>query len=355
MRKTIRQNTFEIFQYAKQEIDNVRSVYKWLASILGIIIVFGASLIAFFSYNNIKDVRNEMQNETDRIAKNVNERLDLIKEKIQFDLEKEVYLVERGVKERIDAEFDKDNIQKLVTNTADEKINLYANEIIKTRMINDVQPLIDETRKNIDSLKERLIKINSATQSNVESAKKDIDLLMVRTRKELDSLETISNFVMTVSSAQAGDRIAWNQLKAWGDNKQYILSNRAADSYAKIMDDYSNLTYAEPFVDSLKFTQKVDVKTLTYEMMTHDYNFYLSKNSSYYVRLQFIKHIWERKDFSLKNRLSFLVEVLKNDRHLLCIRYAGRLFTEETKQEIKYLATDYLVDWWEKNKMKYDK
>ncbi len=48
MRRIVKNNFKDITTYAHQEIDRVYNVYKWLASLLGIIVVFGASLIAFF-------------------------------------------------------------------------------------------------------------------------------------------------------------------------------------------------------------------------------------------------------------------------------------------------------------------
>ena len=49
-----------------------------------------------------------------------------------------------------------------------------------------------------------------------------------------------------------------------------------------------------------------------------------------------------------------LVKVLTNDISLRVVEQAGRYFIQESKQKLKPLAVDEHLEWWEKNKDKFD-
>jgi hypothetical protein len=48
--------------------------------------------------------------------------------------------------------------------------------------------------------------------------------------------------------------------------------------------------------------------------------------------------------------MEIYINVIKNDMSLTAVEYAGRQFTSLANLQIKPLATDYLIDWWVKNK-----
>ncbi len=352
MRRNINFNRYrEITEYANKQIDRVRSNYVWLASLLTFIIVIGTGLIAFFSYQNMSDLRKEWRDETDTILSKMNSRYDLIAEKLKFDLEKEVFFIEQQVQQRINAEFDRENIRKLVEATASEKISQYSEVIIHDKIKTDVQPLFEKTSQDLNLLKQKISETRTINQQNLEQAQENIDRLIKQTKSKSDSLQLISEFIMNVTSAQGGDRIAWDKLKSLAENSSFIFSDKAADAYVKIKDDYSNPFYLEPFIDTLKY--KVDSKIVKMSMLINDYNHFLFQQDDIMNRLSIIKSIWERKDFKLREKLEFLIYVMEKDKHLVCVRFVGKLFAEATKLSIKYLAVDYFTNWWSKNKDKY--
>ncbi len=357
MRRIIRDNFKDITSYAHQEIDRVRSIYKWFASLLGVIFVFGVSIIAIVSYNNVKDIREEMRSETDRITKNINDRLNLIADIAKFDLEKEVFMVEQEVRERIKTEFDRENIKQLVEKTATEKVGMYTDAIIRERISDGVQPLLADAKKEILNLSTKLSDANLLNQKNLDHTKNEINNLLINSRHKLDSLRTILDFVMTVASAQSGNRKDWEKLKSISQDDKSTFSKMAGDAFIRVKDDFSNQFTAIRFIDSLKIDKNIDQSKISIENSYKDY-IELNNNAqtvdAYYLRLQFVKYIWERKDYNLKDKLEFLINVLKNDNHLYVVQYAGRLFSEHTKLQIKYLAVDYFVNWWDKNKQKYN-
>lgn len=347
----------DITTYAHQEIDRVRTVYKWLASILGIIIVSGASLIAIVSYNNINELKVEMRKETERITSNVNDRLDLIADRVKFDLEKEVFKVEQEVRERIRAEFDKENIANLVEIAANEKVSYYTDEIIKNRISKDLQPIINNLETELNEFSQEIELIDNSVKHNLVNTKKELETILSNTKKQLDSLQTISDFVLTVSSAQSGNRKDWDKLKLLGAKKDFIFTRMANDAHQRILDEYSNPLAANPFIDTLSINKNIDPTKITLDQSVEEYrqlNNHPIGVENYYLRLQFVKYIWERKDYKIKDRLEFLITVLKEDNHLYVVQYAGKLFSKHTELKIKYMAVDYFVDWWKKNKSKYD-
>ena len=298
-----------------------------------------------------------MRGEVDRITKNINERLDLIADKVKFDLDKEVFFVEQEVRERIRTEFDRENIKQLVENTATEKVGMYTETIIRNRISDDVQPLIEGVKKEINGLSSQLSEANISNKKDLDHTKNELNNLLVNSKRKLDSLQIISDFVMTVASAQSGNRKDWEKLKIIAQDSKSTFSKMAGDVFLRIKDDYSNQFTANTFVDTLSINKNVDQTKISIENSYKDYE-ELNNNAqaaeNYYLRLQFVRYVWERKDYKIKDKLEFLIKVLKNDNHLYVVQYAGKLFSQYTKLQIKYLAVDYFVDWWNKNKTKYN-
>lgn len=63
--------------------------------------------------------------------------------------------------------------------------------------------------------------------------------------------------------------------------------------------------------------------------------------------------MWKRDDFSKRDRLDFMINVMKHDASLTAVEYAGRFFTAETGQKIKPMAVQYLVAWWDQHRPEF--
>ncbi len=73
-------------------------------------------------------------------------------------------------------------------------------------------------------------------------------------------------------------------------------------------------------------------------------------DASDHIRLGLVEYISKRKDISKHHRMQFLIEVIRVDRSLKVVEYAGRYFSAESEDKLKPLAIEKHIERWEKNK-----
>jgi hypothetical protein len=60
--------------------------------------------------------------------------------------------------------------------------------------------------------------------------------------------------------------------------------------------------------------------------------------------------VWQRNDFTKKEKMEFLVDIIKSEKNLGFLEYAGQCFLEESKQKVYPIAYWELLKWWEEHK-----
>ena len=63
-----------------------------------------------------------------------------------------------------------------------------------------------------------------------------------------------------------------------------------------------------------------------------------------------ISLIWNKKEISKKEKMQFLIEVLKNDKSLTAEYFAGNYLSEESSIKWDPFIIKPFLDWWEQNK-----
>jgi len=201
-------------------------------------------------------------------------------------------------------------------------INLVAKEAsIANERIQDIASKGDEARKLIDALSE--------AQSEAKKSQKQ--------------LESISNFMMTYIRAQNDDRKAYDDLFRMAQEKNGEWSSFAARAYATILDAHSQAFYSSGF--KIPWKEGVDPSKLSIDEIIQIY-----KTTPVYLKPGILEYISSRPDIPKKSKMEIYINVIKNDMSLTAVEYAGRQFTSLANLQIKPLATDYLIDWWVKNK-----
>jgi hypothetical protein len=67
-----------------------------------------------------------------------------------------------------------------------------------------------------------------------------------------------------------------------------------------------------------------------------------------------MEYISHRNDISKLDFLDFLMTVMKTDQSLTAVEYAGRYFTQQTDQNIKPMALDFLITWWSEHRRDFE-
>lgn len=228
------------------------------------------------------------------------------------------------VNKRIDDEFNKESIQELIRKKAEEKVEQVAGVIINDYTTHTLTPKLDMFDTKI-----------STTESKLKTLESEA----------LAELRQTSEYVLTVVAAQNDDRKAYDQLTRWANDKASPFSERAAQARDKIQDEH---TSPFSFTYNLQWPQGVDPSKLSFDRLKATFSATTPQN-----RTSLVNFIWDREDIPKKDKMEFLVEVMKSDHSLRVVEQAARCFLEESKQPIKRLATDQMIDWWEKNKNEY--
>lgn len=158
-----------------------------------------------------------------------------------------------------------------------------------------------------------------------------------------DKLEAANAFAMTVIRAQNDDREAFDELGRLSKDGTNELSMLAARAYGTIVDAHSQPFYLSGF--NIPWGEGIDPSKLSLDELIVQYGM-----AAAWLRPGLIEFIWKRNDLPKKPRLQFLIDVIRSDRSLRAVEYAGHYFMKGTQLKIKPLAVDQLLDWWEKNK-----
>lgn len=293
-----------IVDRAHQEIEGVRSVYKWLAGSIGIILATSIAAATYLTYNTMVDMRAH--------------------------LDEQVAYVAKKVESRVDEEFKEENIQSLVQQKTQDRIDEVADIMINKQLTQIINPKLAEFDETLSLVKQ--------------------ELAMARSKlKELESealmeLRETSNFMMTVTAAQNEDRRAFNQLRKWAKDQGSPFRAKAYQAWQKIVDDHATPFFMSGY--TVPWKKDVDPAKLGINELRKSF-----KKEPPYVRLALLEHIWKRNDFSKKEKMQFIVEVLRKDANLKVVEHAARYFMEVSGQKnIMPLLVNKLLDWWDENK-----
>lgn len=122
-----------IVDRAHKEIEGVRTVYKWLFGCLTIIFVFGVTLAVIFIGKDLNAIKSRLNDEADTVS--------------------------QLVKDRINEEFKQENIQSLVEEKAEARIEKITDQLISQQIKKIIDPQIAGIREEVKAQEEKLAKM----------------------------------------------------------------------------------------------------------------------------------------------------------------------------------------------------
>lgn len=313
----------EISDFARSEVSGVRSVYKWLLTLITSAVTVLFVIGIYFTYKSQTDLKRETREEIDRQTQVLEGRLTSMESEGRDRLNKQVAELRQILESRVEQEFKAENIRALVEDKARTRIEQIADPLIRKHITQSIEPKVKE----------------------VEERLKAVDTDLKEAKSTLAGLKTISEYTTTVLAAQNDDRQAFDRLKVWADDPSFRLRGEAINAWNKILNDHASLIVQSGYGVSWK--EGIDPAQISLsELKAH------FASTPPHVRLGLLEYIWNRKDFSKRERMQFLVDVLKTDNSLRVVEHAARLFLSESKQKLKPLAVDQLIKWWDSNKDK---
>ena len=180
----------------------------------------------------------------------------------------------------------------------------------------------------------------------IEQSVIKLDSVINKAESELDELQSLSEFSLTVAQANNDNRQAFDKLLEMSKNNDQ-LKQLAIDAIARIVTEVDPLINlrVDPKPDWKKYG--ITVESATFEELTEVYN-----NIHPNFRPHVLSTIWSQERFSECKRLSFLARVIKEDQSLRALHRACILMNNYAKINMNILGADLYLKWWEGYKAK---
>jgi hypothetical protein len=163
---------------------------------------------------------------------------------------------------------------------------------------------------------------------------------------KLSELMTIISFKETIVAARNDDREAFDRLKTWADDSSFEYAEQAEIAWLTILYDHSTLPPVEGGVQ-LPWAEGAGASDTTLEQCREIYTQIMPS-----LKPRCIEYIWGRSDFPEKDRIQFLIDVMRDDKSLDAVERAGRYLSAAADLDYKPLAVADFLKWWEENKEK---
>ncbi|HWZ94681.1 MAG TPA: hypothetical protein VNW30_05745 [Opitutaceae bacterium] len=336
-RQTFDEKYEKIVELAHKEVERVHGAYKWLLSAVALVVIVGL----YFSYNSIKDFRDEIRDQgkqheqemlqqsadvSARIRNELTQTLNNSLVDMRSQLRSQGDELAKSVAKRVEDDFRTANITELIHQTAAKRVSEVADQEITAAIDTRLKPKISEAESRLETINEALASAK-ITQGD---------------------LNFQSQFMMTILRGLINDHNAYDTLGRWSQDPSFKYHDEAAAAAQMIMDNHNSLfpqDYQKP-----NWKPGIDPTKIPFDQFKR----VLVLIDGVYDRMSLLQYIWQdRKDIPVADKMDFLVELMKTDPNLQLVEQAGRYFTSESKQKIKPLATDVLIDWWTKNGATY--
>jgi len=188
--------------------------------------------------------------------------------------------------------------------------------------------------------------VNDLSEKNIKAEEKltQLDMAINYGNLAVKELQLYTQFNTTVLAAQNDNRPAYDKLWNWSEDSSFPFQSAAAQAAQTIMDQHAPQIVRAGF--KVSWNEGVDPQQLSLNELWQ-----ALISAPPHIRLGILEFVWvKRTDISKRDRLQFLVDVLKNDESLQVVEYAGRYFAQGTEDKLKPIAIKAHLKWWEDNK-----
>lgn len=315
-------NYWEIIQHIEERsqraIDRAWRAYALLGGLIAILISTGA----FIHHSNLQDIKNDLREEKDLVAKRVNER--------------------------IDDEFNKDNIRALVEAKAQERIGEIADQLIAARVDSQLTPVANDLRRDYTALKKHLITMetNALLQYQLaDKARVSLEQSQRDAEDALTALRSHTEFLVTAMTAESGNRAAYEALELIASNPTNANAATAMRVINKIQKEYTGLLDAHI---KLQWPDGLDPEPMGMTELS-----VLYEHVPEYYERGFVDYVWAKTNFTETEKGDFLVSILKGrGKSLEGATQAAKLLAGKAGMSVNPpFAFGPLIDWWTTNRI----
>ncbi len=347
-----------IVDRAHREIESVRTVYKWLLSILGICLTTLLVVGIFFSFNTTTGLKTEIRTESEKLKEDLIKESNLVTQlqkelretltqdidTLRSDLIKGIDELSSTVTKSVKKEFKQENITELVTEQAQLRIDEIADNIIENQIEMQIIPLrkdmIAMIINSTDVLQKKEEQVDSK-RTQYKKMKEEHRNSLVEVRKTIEAGKKQSDFVITILAAQSDNRKAFEKLRLWSIDSTFPLQEQAKSAVLNVINSYAindahMRLHWPPEFDSLK---------MSIEDIRAKWNGLPTRSARAYVEF-----VWNHHNITKEQKLTFLNDALKDSRgSLQAADWAAETLAKEAK--VNYNTPfnfSKIEEWWEK-------
>jgi hypothetical protein len=223
---------------------------------------------------------------------------------------------------------------------------------IDAKTVSDLKARVENQSATVDLVAKEASKAKELSAEVAEKNRRAEDKLntldeaITKANTSLLSLDTATEYAMTVLAAQNDDRSAFDTLRKWAEDKNNPFMAKAEQAWSTIFESHNKPISFSGF--KVPWMEGFDPSKLSLPELSEQY-----RGAPTQLKPALLEYIWNRIDIPKMDRLDFMMGVMKTDPSLNAVEYAGRHFTSGTGQQIKPLAVEFLSEWWQDHKLEY--
>jgi hypothetical protein len=306
-----------VVDYSHRAIDRVQAVYKWLASLVAVVIAVGLAAATYLTYHNIADLRKDMKEE--RADEEV---------RLKADLEQKSKTLGDEVNKRIDSEFSRENVRQMVEQKARERIDTIADTLIQKQIKGIIDPQLTEIKGRVDNFDAKI-------RTNVGA----LEDTLKKGQSATQEIKSGVDFVLLTVRAANDDRHAFDELLSIEQTGKPPLSDTAYAATVEIAT--GSLT------DLIHYNvdwPAIGVKPETASIK--EFEGALSSDILPGQRPAILEAMWGQSRFSKFEKLTFLEHVIRTTSSLRCLVKATRLMDQEANLKKNIRVYSLYLDWY---------
>jgi len=162
----------------------------------------------------------------------------------------------------------------------------------------------------------------------------------------IEELKSFSEFSSTILAAQNDDWVSFEMLSNWANDTEYPWKELAANAYVTIRGKYGrNVTSPHLIFDWSQNGDPREIPLSEFEML------FETQDPLFHANIA--TRVWNRGDFSKKDKLKFFLRIYNESKSLAARNNAGNFFIRASGEpklvNWKPFSSEMLNNWWAEN------
>jgi len=300
----------EISEKYDKQIQRIHSTYKWLGSLISVIIIAGG----VFFWINTSDLKKSYEAAIDPMKKNLETEISLSKREMQSKIDEIFHNNKNVINERIEKEFSSEAINLLVEEVARRRMKEIADEVISKIIQNKISPQIEVVDDKLTAM--------------YDNSKMSIEVL---------------EFNLYKTMALSDNRFAFEKIYEWSVDSKSTFQKDAVKAIGDITREYKDAI----FYSLGSFTLQTSGERIDYLSVDETNKKFWGAPREEKINL--LELMNKNPNIDKKDKAKFYLSIIKNDQSLKVVTTATKILLKAYELKLGYLELDKIISWGENN------